>query len=328
MPRLREYIERMDRTPVMPLIGYPATRLTQTSIKLNEFNWGVHAWSLHTLYRKIRPDAVFTLMDLAVEASGIGLQVRFPLFESPSIEIHPVETEEDLDQFKAVDILKDGRADAFVQTIRELDRLLPPEVLRGAYVTGPFTLAGLLCGARDIAMNVMLKPDLVRRTVRLATSVVTRYALALEEAGADLVMILDPTAVILGPEHFSEFAGGYVSILSAALQQAASVYHVCGDTTHLLDEFAALDCDALSLGSELDLVETTDALPEDLVLMGNINPVEVLLQGDPETVRRRVTRALERMAGRSNFILSTGCDVPAEAPFENIQAFMTAAMDL
>jgi uroporphyrinogen-III decarboxylase len=31
------------------------------------------------------------------------------------------------------------------------------------------------------------------------------------------------------------------------------------------------------------------------------------------------------MAKYPNFILSTGCDVPAEAPFENIQAFMSAA---
>ena len=44
----------------------------------------------------MKPDAVFTLMDLAVEASGIGLQVRFPLHESPSIGIHPVETPADM----------------------------------------------------------------------------------------------------------------------------------------------------------------------------------------------------------------------------------------
>ena len=327
MARLTEYIAALGRTPVMPLIGYPAAGLTRTSIKLNEFNWGVHAWSLQTLYRKVQPDAVFTLMDLAVEASGIGLQVRFPLHESPSIEIHPVETLPDLDQFKAVDILKDGRADAFVKTVQELGQLLPTDVLRGAYVTGPFTLAALLCGANDIAMNCILEPDLVLRTVELATSVVTRYALALEKAGADLVMILDPTALILGPNRFQEFAGRFVSILAAALQDAAPVYHMCGDTTAFIDEFATLGCAGLSLDSAVDFPEATKRLPDDVVLIGNISPVNVVRNMDAAGVRGEVLKLRESMSAHENFILATGCDVPADVPFENIEAFMAAGRE-
>ncbi|NLW50242.1 MAG: hypothetical protein GXY85_05280 [Candidatus Brocadiaceae bacterium] len=327
MPRLLDYIATLGRTPVMPLVGYPAAALTHTSIKLNEFNWGVHAWSLQTLYRKVQPDAVFTLMDLAVEASGVGLQVRFPLHESPSIEIHPVETPADLDQFKAVDILKDGRADAFIKTVQELGQLLPNGVLRGAYVTAPFTLAALLCGANNIAMNVILEPGLVLRTVELATSVVTRYALALEQAGADLIMLLDPTALILGPGRFQEFAGRFVSILAAALQDAAPIYHMCGDTTAFLDEFATLGCAALSLDSAVDFAAAAGRLPDDVVLMGNISPVGVVRNMDPEGVRRQVLALRESMSGHGNFILATGCDVPGDAPFENIEAFMAAARE-
>lgn len=322
--RLLNWIRALGRTPVIPLMGYPGTRLTRSSIKLNEFNWGVHAWSLQALYQRFRPDGVFLLMDLAVEASGVGLQVRFPLYESPSVELHPVEGEADLDQFKAVDILKDGRAYAFIQAAAQLKQLLPPEVLRGAYVTGPFTLAALLSGANDIALNVIMNPKLVYRLLEFSTSVVARYALALERAGAQMIMILDPTAVILGPKQYDEFAGRFASILASTLKDALPVYHVCGNTTHLIDSFVALGVEGLSLDSVVDLPSLAARVPPEVVLMGNVDPVGVMLQGKPADVRREVLRLREQLSSHNNFILSTGCDLPREVPLENIEAFMEA----
>jgi uroporphyrinogen decarboxylase len=327
MTNLYEYIHNLGRTPVMPLMGYPGTRLTNTSIKLNEFNWGVHAWTLQTLYRRFKPDGVFLLMDLAVEAGGMGLQVRFPLMESPSVEIHPVEEESDLDQFHSVDILKDGRAYSFIETMRLVQDMLPEEELGGAYVAGPFTLAGLLCGANDIGMNVMLKPELVMQVLQLATSVTTRYALALEDAGADIVMILDPLAVMLGPDQFPEFVGRFASIVISALRDARPVYHVCGDTTHLLEEFGKLGADGLSLDADVDMAQAAERVPEDCVLIGNIDPVTMLQGEDPGDVRESVLRLREQMAPYPNFILSTGCDLPQDVPFENIDAFMRAGLE-
>ena len=327
MTTLYEYTQELGRTPVMPLMGYPGTRLTDTSIKLNEFNWGVHAWTLQTLYRRFKPDGVFLLMDLAVEASGMGLQVRFPLMESPSVEIHPVEEESDLDQFHHVDILKDGRTYSFIETMRLVQEMLPEEELGGAYVAGPFTLAGLLCGANDIGMNVMLKRDLVLEVLQVATSVTTRYALALEDAGADMVMILDPLAVMLGPDQFTEFAGRFASIVIAALKDSMPIYHVCGDTTHLLEDFGKLGADGLSLDADIDLAKAAERVPSDCVLIGNIDPVSVMRTGNPEQVCEAVLRLRDEMAPYPNFVLSTGCDLPQDVPFENIDAFMAAGQE-
>lgn len=322
MFRLNDYIASRGRTPVVPLMSYPGIHLTRSSIKLNEFNWGVHAWTLDSLVERFAPDGIFLMMDLAVEASGMGLQVRFPLQESPSVEIHPVNIKQDLDQFKAVDILKDGRAYAFVETLRQLGAMLPADTLRGAFVTSPFTLAGLLMGAADVAMKVLLEPGLVQRVLQLATSVATRYALALEDAGAQVIMLLDPSALLLGPKHFDRFAGSYAGIVADSLRDAAPVYHVCGDTTALLDRFADLPVQGLSLDSDIDLSAAATRVPEDMVLMGNIDPVRTMLRGTSDEVRRAVTQLRKTMAGRESFILSSGCDLPADVPFANIEAFI------
>jgi uroporphyrinogen decarboxylase len=65
-------------------------------------------------------------------------------------------------------------------------------------------------------------------------------------------------------------------------------------------------------------------VPQDVVLIGNINPTRTILRGKPSDVEKEVTELLTVMNSHPNFILSTGCDLPQETPIENIHAFMNA----
>jgi uroporphyrinogen decarboxylase len=58
--------------------------------------------------------------------------------------------------------------------------------------------------------------------------------------------------------------------------------------------------------------------------LGNIDPVGILSQANPEDVARSVTQLLEDMQAYPNFVLSTGCDIPPGTPLENIDAFFQA----
>jgi uroporphyrinogen decarboxylase len=49
-----------------------------------------------------------------------------------------------------------------------------------------------------------------------------------------------------------------------------------------------------------------------------------MLQGSPEKVYENTLDLRRKMKGHKNFILSTGCDLPPETPFENIEAFVKA----
>jgi uroporphyrinogen decarboxylase len=60
----------------------------------------------------------------------------------------------------------------------------------------------------------------------------------------------------------------------------------------------------------------------DVVLIGNVDPVGVMLNGDADQVADAVRKLLDSMSDVENFILSTGCDLPYETPHENIDAFM------
>ncbi len=322
--RLIDFAVSSNTRKAVPLAGYPAVQLTQSSVKQNIFNAELHARSLYKLVAATRPDMVFTMMDLSVEAGALGLPVRFPLDDTATVEEHPVACINDLNQFKVLDPIYDGRLWVYLEATRILAQKL--DVAIGAYVTGPFTLAGLMIGATEIAIASLDNPELVAATLTLCEQVCIQYAKAFEASGADVICVVDPTSVMLSPDLFDQFAGSSVANVVRRLN-LPGVLHVCGDTTHLIDRMCRTGVQALSLDTGVDIPAILPRVPPDIVIMGNIDPVGVMLNGSPGDVRDAVFGLLEATSRFPNFILSTGCDLPVDTPIANIASFCDAARD-
>ncbi len=320
--RLIDIVRSYDRPMVAPLMGFPGTQLNGTTLKQNTFNWGTQFSTVFALQQRFHPDAMFFFVDLSVEASALGLPVRFPLDQSPSVEEHLVKTAKDLEPFALVDILADGRVMVYVETMRLMARYI--DGLNGAYVIGPFSLAGLLMGATEAAMATMTEPGLLHQVLRFCSGVISRYARALERAGADMVVILEPSASFLSPRQFREFAGRYVQEIIGTLT-TVPILHICGQTTPLLEAMLETGAHGLSLDAMVSLPEAARRLPSDVVLIGNLDTIEVMNQSTPNQVYRAATDLITAMSPYPNFVLSTACDLPAETPLENIHAMMDAA---
>lgn len=320
--KLVDIVRSHDHPMVIPLMGFPGTQLNGTTLKQNTFNWGTQFSTVFALQQRFHPDAMFFFMDLSVEASALGLPVRFPLDQSPSVEEHLVKTAKDLESFALVDILADGRVMVYVETMRLMARYI--DGLNGAYVIGPLSLAGLLMGATEAAMATMTEPALLHQVLRFCSGVISRYARALERAGADMVVILEPSASFLSPRQFREFAGRYLQEIIGTLT-TVPILHICGQTTPLLEAMVETGAHGLSLDAMVSLPEAARRLPSDVVLIGNLDTIEVMNQSTPNQVYRAATDLITAMSPYPNFVLSTACDLPAETPLENIHAMMDAA---
>jgi uroporphyrinogen decarboxylase len=226
----------------------------------------------------------------------------------------------------------DTRVNGYVETLKLMKTGLPGDVLRGAYITGPYTLAGLVMGADEAAMATITAPDDLQRLVDVASDQIQSYVRMLIAAGAQVITVLEPTAVMLGPQQFRAFSTAYVSRIAhlARASGAQTVYHTCGDTMHLVEAMVDAGVDGLSLDAPqagVDLAAAAERTPADVVVMGNLDPTGTLLRGTPGEVQREVKELQSRMAPYPNFILSTGCDLPQETPLENVDAFMAAGRD-
>lgn len=320
--KLIDIVHAHEERMVIPLMGFPGIQLNRSTLKQNSFNWSTQFSTLFALQQRFRPDGLFFFMDLSVEASALGLPVRFPLDETPSVENHPIETEDDLRLLVNSDILSDGRVAVYIETMRLMARYL--DVLKGGYVIGPFSLTGLLMGASEGAMATVMAPDLLHAVLSFSSGVIGRYARALERAGADAIAILEPTASLLSPEHFQRFAAPYIKEIVNTLD-SIPILHICGSTDHLIEAMLQTGAQGLSLGSMVDFSQTIKTIPGDVVLLGNLDPVRVLNGSTPSGVYNATRDLMAAMRPHKNFILSTGCDLPMDTPLENIHAMMDAA---
>ena len=307
---------------IAPLIGFPGRKLTKTTIKENLQNADVQLNTLLAIEKEFSPDIIFVFMDLSVEAQAIGLKVDFPEDDSPNVIEHPVHNEDMLRKYEKLnfnEIFETSRMRLFTDVVRNFKKQSSTEL--SAYVIGPFSFAGLMMDATSLMLAVITEPDFVSRTLNFTTNIVTEYAKRLTAAGADYITILEPTAVMLSPTQFDEIVAPQISAVTNNIT-VPSVLHICGDTTHLFEGMSKLDSVfGLSLDSDIDLRDAYEKTQK--VVIGNINPVMVA-RACKEHILTEINARVEKMSGISNFILSTGCDLPPETPLENITLFRKA----
>jgi uroporphyrinogen decarboxylase len=104
---------------------------------------------------------------------------------------------------------------------------------------------------------------------------------------------------------------------------AAVKLHICGDTTHLLEAFRALNADIIDLDWQVDIDQARRILGIEVVIGGNINPV--LVQDKTEHVVFEMSKALVDRYKDQKYLLAAGCEITVLTPHENLMAMRKAS---
>jgi uroporphyrinogen decarboxylase len=309
-------------TPVAPLMGAPGIQLTNTKLKQNFENANIQFDSLVKLYDKFKPDAMFNMMDLTVEAEALEAGVLKPENEPFSVVSHPIKNEDD---FKKLSLHRnniEGRMKIFLDVISYMKSSFDCKVI--SYIIGPYTLAGLLNGTIEVIKNVNKNPEFLKDLLRFTSDFIYAYGNSIIDKGADALCILEPTAMMLSPQQFVEFSGKYITNLILKWP-IPSILHICGNTSHLIPKMVETHPAGISLDSLVDLAKISSIVPQEIDIIGNIDPVNVVAYGDKGLVKKKVLLLVNKMKKNNNFILSTGCDLPQDTNLENIELFINLA---
>ena len=312
-----------EKNLVIPLLGAPGTILSKTTLKENLTNSEVQYKTLSMLMDKFSTDGIFPMMDLTVEIEALGSETNFPENANPSVVKPLIKNREDLKILKGNWQGISGRMKVFIEVMEKIAKKY--SIIKGGYVIGPFTMAGELMGANEIAIQAMLNPEMVFELVNFSLEVISEYANALFNAGADAIVVLEPLAVILSLKKYKEFSLYPFKKLVSNLNNKPLILHICGNTNHLIKSMLDSGAVGLSLDSVINFEELKKIIPQEITLMGNLNPVKIFLQSTPDQVAEATKSLKESMKDTKNFILSSGCDIPINTPLKNIAAFMKAA---
>jgi uroporphyrinogen decarboxylase len=331
MRNMKQWMDELRTSPVkraLPILSFPSIQLMNITVKELISSAKTQADGMKLLADRIDSAAAVSMMDLSVEAEAFGSAVTFTDHEVPAVTGHIIETEEQAKALIVPDVAS-ARAGLYVEAIREAcERITDRPVLAGTI--GPFSLAGRLLDVTEIMMLCYDEPDMVHTVLEKATEFLISYIEAYKAVGAGGVVVAEPLAGLLSPALMKEFAAPYMKRIVDAVQDDSFVvvYHNCGGAVlRLVEPILSCGAAAYHFGNAIDMKAMLEKMPEDVVVMGNIDPVGQLAEGTPEGVYAATTSLLEQCSVHPNFVISSGCDVPPLAKWENIDAFFSAVED-
>jgi len=317
---------KMAKKKPMPVLSYPASARLGISIASMTENARVQADTMLYLVRELDMPMAITSMDLALEASCFGAPV--------SHEGVPAVSSMILESMDDVDALRVPGEEIIVEKSPYLEaiRLVKAEMQASgdvrpiiAGISGPFSLAGQLRGVTDIMMDCYDEPELLEELVQKTTEFLCVYANLLKEAGADMLLLAEPLAGVVSPAMAEQFSHPFVKKMIESVQDDyfAVIYHNCGaGVPRMLEDLAGLGAMIYHFGNVIDLSEALENMPKTVMVMGNVDPAGIVAHGSVESVRQAVDTLIQKCGSYENFWLSTGCDVPPDAPLENLVEFM------
>lgn len=319
---------RSETQRALPILSFPAVQKMDATVGQLVKDAELQAQAMEIVARDTDTLAAVSLMDLSVEAEAFGAQVRFAENEVPAVTGQLVADEDDADALEVPD-LEAGRAKICADGVRlAKQRIRTKPVLAG--MIGPYSLAGRLMDVTEILYICFDEPETVHKVLEKATAYLIRYGGLLKETGADGIVLAEPLAGILSPDMAEEFSVPYVKRIIEALQDEnfGIVYHNCGNSvSSMLEPIFAQGAAAYHFGNAVDMRAVLAAAPEDVLCMGNIDPAGQFAMGTPDSIRAATKALLADCGGCKNFVPSSGCDIPAHAKWENIDAFFEALND-
>lgn len=309
----------------LPILSFPGTQLIGKNVEELVKDGELQASCMKAVAEKFDAGAAFSLMDLSVEAEAFGADVIYSADEIPTMHGAMIQEEEEAEALRIPEVGA-GRTGECIRGIRKAcEQIADRPVFAG--IIGPYSLAGRLLDMTEIMILCRTDPEMVETVLEKAASFLIEYAKALKEAGADGIVMAEPAAGLLSPDLLEEFSNPYVERVRAAVEDenCLFIYHNCGTVLPLCKELADMNIRAYSFGNAVDLEEMLKRFPEDRLIIGNLDPVGVLRKGDPQKVACETKALLERCGKYSNFVLSSGCDIPPQTPMENLEAFFKEA---
>ena len=311
-----------------PILSFPAASLMGVTVRELTTDAALRTEAMRLIAERTPSLFACGFMDLSVEAEAFGAEIRFGRDEVPTVAEPLMPDSCDIASLRVPNV-GDGRTGEYVRTVSDAAKVITDRPVMGG-VIGPYSLAGRLTDVTRIMLLCYDSPALAHSLLERATDFITDYCLAYKTNGADGVILAEPLAGMLSPELAATFSAPYVRRIVDAVQDDgfAVCYHNCGNNVPLMAEsIASVGAAMYHFGDAVRLADMLPLMPSDALVMGNISATRCFLGGTPEGIRAEVGRLFGECGRYPNFVPSSGCDIPAGAPWENIEAFFSACAE-
>ena len=264
-------------------------------------------------------DAVCAISDPVRETAAFGANIVFPENAVPYSDPHLLSDPLDLSLLKIFDPLESPRTLDRVKGVEMLKREVGTDYPVIGWVEGVLAEVADLYGVNNLMVTLMDEEPALLELMDIVFRQQCRFAKVQIDAGADIIGVGNAVASLVGPSLYEEYALKYDKELTEYIHQCGArvKLHICGNITPLLELITQIKPDILDLDWMVDMGKAVKIFADEPTsICGNVDPVTVLLQGNPDKVRDEVEKCIAQ--SDETTLIAAGCEVPADTPEANL----------
>jgi uroporphyrinogen decarboxylase len=277
------------------------------------------------------PDVIFlpgfwSEFGMCTEPSAFGARCTFPVNEFPHAHkvIHSVD---DIGSLHVPDPKTDGLLPFMLNRLKHLQPKIEAagHNIRFAVSRGPLNIASYLMGSTEFLTTMMMMPDKAHDLLKKITTFLKEwFALQMETFPTiDGIFLLDDIIGFMGEDEFREFGFPYFKELYNVNVSVKFLHNdaPCAVSAPFLPEMGV---NLFNMGFDVTLNHLKHVTQNNVALLGNIPPRDVLAAGTPEQVYNTTVELINSLEDKTRIIMSCGGGMPPEVSTENIKAFISA----
>jgi len=248
------------------------------------------------------------------EAEALGCRVNYyegSYDRTPYVEAPIDET--------AINRKADPRSSKSTGAVIDAVRLLKsryPETPIVAGVLAPFTLTGHIRSVAKLMRELIKSPEDVKKTMDYTSEFISSYIAALEDGGADVIALVEPTATgeNLGPVLFEKFASPHLERIVRGCSRP-TILHICGNSTTIIPIMVRTGVKGISIDHKVSVSKAKELVANKASVIGNINPVDIMMKKKED-----VQNAALSVMAEGTDVVAPGCGLAPRTPTINLKA--------
>lgn len=273
--------------------------------------------------RRFGFDGAILFSDILMVPSALGQDLSFGVGEGPALA--PALVDHALQSLQAAP----ERLEPVYATVRRVAALLPPQTTFLGFAGSPWTVATYMVaghGSRDQSETRRFAygdPKAFEEIIAAIADCTIDYLSRQIESGVEAVQLFDSWAGSLSPAQFERWVIAPNAAIVTALKQRHPGVPVIGFPKGAGEKLAAYaretGVDALGLDETIDPYWAAAALPKDLPVQGNLDPLVLIASGAP--MEQAAARILAAFADRPH-VFNLGHGILQDTPIAHVEQLL------
>lgn len=220
----------------------------------------------------------------------------------------------------------DGMAPFVLARLRQTESAIKAagHEIRFAVARGPLNIAGFLMGNTEFLMAMRMEPDKANTLLETITKFLVDWLQVQAQAFPSIegILLLDDVVGFCSEADFDTFAKPYLKKAFNAIDVPVRFFHNDAHGMVCAPHLADIGINIFNFSHEHPINEMRKRVGDQVTLLGNIPPRDVLAQGTPEQVHEAITKLITDIEDPKRILLSCGGGMPPGVSTENIRAFL------